>query len=179
MQRPPSLLLAALAALAVAGVAVAATYRWVDAQGVVHYSDTPQPGAQQIQLPPAQTYHAVPVPAVQPHSDAPPPAAYQSCVIAQPTAGQSLFAPELVRISVQLQPSLRPGDVLTVTLDGAALMPVSESEVAFEASQVDRGEHTVNAVVHDGGGKVACSAAAVTFYVQRTSLLGPSAPARH
>jgi hypothetical protein len=50
--------LAVLASLASAGIAVAqtkTTYRWVDAQGVVHYSDTPQPGAQVIQLPSAQT----------------------------------------------------------------------------------------------------------------------------
>ena len=34
------------------------TYRWVDAQGVVHYSDTPQPGAETLQIQPAQTFSA-------------------------------------------------------------------------------------------------------------------------
>jgi hypothetical protein len=57
--------LAALGLLASGGSAVAqttTTYRWVDAQGVVHYSDTPHPGAQVIQLPSAQTYRAPPPP---------------------------------------------------------------------------------------------------------------------
>jgi Domain of unknown function (DUF4124) len=50
--------------LALGGMAMAADpgsgattlYRWVDAQGVVHYSDTPQPGAQKLQIAPAQTF---------------------------------------------------------------------------------------------------------------------------
>ena len=58
-------------------------------------------------------------------------------------------------------------------------MPASGSELNFEVPDVDRGEHLVNAEVHDDGGKLTCSAAAVTFFVQRTSLLSPSAPARH
>ena len=37
-------------------LAVATTYRWVDSAGVVHYSDRPQPGAEKVNLPPAQTY---------------------------------------------------------------------------------------------------------------------------
>jgi len=35
----------------------ATVYRWVDAQGVVHYSDHPRPGAQRLQIQPAQTFH--------------------------------------------------------------------------------------------------------------------------
>src|ERR1017187_7466811 len=42
--------LVALSLLALGGSGLAATtYRWVDAQGVVHYSDTPHPGAQEIE----------------------------------------------------------------------------------------------------------------------------------
>jgi len=61
MQRHASYRIAALGLLWLAGGAAAqtiTTYRWVDAQGVVHYSDTPQPGAQVIQLQSAQTYRA-------------------------------------------------------------------------------------------------------------------------
>src|SRR5579863_7149001 len=50
--------LVALSLFALAGAVMSAvTYRWVDAQGVVHYSDTPHPGAEVIQLSGAQTYH--------------------------------------------------------------------------------------------------------------------------
>ncbi|HTW75729.1 MAG TPA: DUF4124 domain-containing protein [Steroidobacteraceae bacterium] len=41
-------------------------YRWVDAQGVVHYSDRPQPGAQRLQIRPAPTFHAEPVESAPP-----------------------------------------------------------------------------------------------------------------
>ena len=38
-------------------VALATTvYRWVDEQGVVHYSDQPHPNADKIQVHAAQTY---------------------------------------------------------------------------------------------------------------------------
>jgi hypothetical protein len=39
-------------------------YRWVDSQGVVHYSDHPSPSAERLQIPPAQTFHDPPVAAV-------------------------------------------------------------------------------------------------------------------
>ena len=116
-----SLPLAALALLGLAGSAVAqttTTYRWVDAQGVVHYSDTPQPGAQVIQLPSAQTYRAPPPPAAASKAAAAAAAAaandpaspYQSCGIAEPAAEASFFAPDTVPVAVQLTPGLRPGD---------------------------------------------------------------------
>lgn len=38
----------------------ATVYRWVDSQGVVHYSDRPQPSAERLRIPPAQTFHDLP-----------------------------------------------------------------------------------------------------------------------
>ena len=73
-------------------------YRWVDAQGVVHYSDTPQPGAEKVHIAPAQTYPAPPAPAASaaPRPRRRPPAsAYQSCAITQPAPEQSFYAPEI------------------------------------------------------------------------------------
>ena len=85
----------ALGLLVGAGGAYATTmYRWVDAQGVVHYSDQPQPGAQSIQMQSAQTYRAPAQPkpaanAAAPASGAQPPRfTYRSCAITQPTAEQ-------------------------------------------------------------------------------------------
>ncbi|HTY50119.1 MAG TPA: DUF4124 domain-containing protein, partial [Steroidobacteraceae bacterium] len=37
-------------------------YKWVDADGVTHYSDTPVPGAVRTELGTVQTYKAAPVP---------------------------------------------------------------------------------------------------------------------
>src|SRR5450755_41738 len=107
--------LVALSLLTLGGSGLAATtYRWVDAQGVVHYSDTPHPGAQEIQLTGAQTYHGTP--AAETAAPAPPASAkagavaYQSCAITQPSPEASLYAPETVDISVRSSPGLREGD---------------------------------------------------------------------
>lgn len=183
MQRFVSLRLAALGLLivaAVAGAQTTTTYRWVDAQGVVHYSDTPQPGAQVIQLPSAQTYRAPPPPAASKAATAAndPGSPYQSCGIAEPAAEASFFAPETVPVTVSLAPGLRPGDQLAVTVDGAALNPAAPGGLQYQVPGPDRGAHTVSAIVRDPDGKPVCRSAPVTFYVQRPSALSPTSPAR-
>jgi len=157
------------------------TYRWVDAQGIVHYSDTPHPGAEQIQLSGAQTYHGTPAPAAT--QAAPPPpagatdAGYQSCLITQPAPDSNLFAPEVVNISIRTVPPLRQGDTLGVAVDGTALPPVGDGQ-SFQVQQPERGSHTISAEVHAADGSVICSAAPVTFSVQRPSVFSPAAPVK-
>lgn len=175
--------LASLGLLLLAGIAAAqsqTTYRWVDAQGVVHYSDQPQPGAQVIQLPQAQTYRA---PAATPKAPAanPPPLAdaaapYQSCGISQPATEASFFAPDSIPVAVQLAPGLRPGDQLSVTLDGSPLEPTVPGGAGYQISAPERGAHTLNAMVRDEDGKPVCQAPPVTFYVQRPSMNSPASP---
>ena len=175
-------MLLVLAALAAASTCLAQTmYRWVDAQGVVHFSDTPQPGAQAIPLPSAQTYRAPPVPAAPLAATSPAPAAptgYQSCAITQPAADADLFAPEALNISVQVVPSLHPGDQLSVTFDGTTLPASASGAMNFELSSPERGTHTITAVVLSADGQTLCSAPAVSFSVQRPSLLSPQSPAK-
>ena len=150
------------------------TYRWVDSQGVVHYSDTAQPGAQVIHVPGAQTYHSPPTRPTDP-VDSPLARATQSaarsCEISQPVAEASFFAPDSVAVSVS--PSLQSGDQLAVTLDGTPL----GSGGSFQIQAPDRGAHTVSAMVRDVAGKLVCQSA-ITFYVQRPSGLSPTSPAR-
>jgi hypothetical protein len=161
-------------------------YRWVDAQGVVHYSDQAQPGAQSIEMQSAQTYRA-PAPS-RPAANATPAggqpsngqaskSAYQSCAITQPTAEQEFFAPESVTVQVSLEPALRDGDQLVVSVDGLGLSAGSSTQT-FQLAQPDRGSHTINASVRTPEGKSACTAAAVTFSVQRPSRLSPASPTR-
>jgi hypothetical protein len=177
---PPAALLGLLLASGIANAAQ--TYRWVDAQGVVHYSDTPQPGAEKVTLPTAQTYTPVPAPAVP---AAAPPAArpadtagYQSCAITEPAAEASLYAPDSVHVVVSLEPSLRAGDRLQVVIVGQPLASKSHASTSLEAPQPDRGAHALSAVVRDASGKMVCSSSAVTFYVQRPSLLSPQSPGK-
>ena len=183
MQRYVSLGLAALAMSAVLGSAAAqtiTTYRWVDAQGVVHYSDTPQPGAQVIHLQSAQTYRAPAAPgaaaaaaAAKAETNTP----YQSCGVTQPASEASFFAPDAVPVAVQVAPGLRPGDQLAVTVDGSALTPVVPGRLQYQVNSPERGAHTVNVTVQDADGKQVCHST-LTFYVQQPSLLSPTSPAR-
>jgi hypothetical protein len=180
MQRLIACGLAALILLTgAAGAAGTTLYRWVDAQGIVHYSDTPQPGAQTIEVHSAQGYHAPPAsrgsgqsspgPAEQP------PAEYE-CHISSPLPQQSFFSPETVAISVSVSPALVAGDQILVYVDGNPLP--SSSGQDFQVNQPDRGGHTISATVRAADGRTACTAAPVTFEVQRPSLLSPTSPAR-
>jgi hypothetical protein len=156
------------------------TYRWVDAQGVVHYSDTPQPGAELLKIHPAQTYSASPT-SSQPNGRAVEEkagAVYQVCSVQHPSAEQSFFAPENITVSLNLQPTLRSEDHVAVTLDGAPLEPLDDSPTHFRISDPDRGAHTLSVSVRDASGSVVCNSPSVTFYVQRPSRLTPQSPTR-
>jgi hypothetical protein len=168
--------LAALGLLIAGSAAATTLYRWVDAQGVVHYSDTPQPGAEKIEIQSAQTYRAPAAAksttaAQKPATQA---AAYQ-CSITTPTPAQSFYNPEAVAISVSVSPELVAGDQLVVTVDGS---PVPASGQDFQVAAPERGDHTIGFAVRDSAGKTACTAAPVIFNVQRPSLLSPTSPAK-
>lgn len=156
------------------------TYRWVDAQGVVHYSDTPQPGAQKLEIAPAQTFQPTPVPTAQRgESLAPGSGQYTSCVITQPQSQQSFYAPESVPVTLELAPDLRSGDHVQVSFDGQSVSPTDDSGLNFQIDMPVRGQHTVAAVVVDSGGKTVCTSAPVTFFVRRPSVLSPQSPTSH
>jgi len=68
----------------VCSLALAATvYKWVDENGIVHYSDQPHPNAQKVGVQPAQTYKAGDVPAA-PGGPIAPPAAAQTKTCTRP-----------------------------------------------------------------------------------------------
>lgn len=154
-------------------------YRWVDAQGVVHYSDTPQPGAQKLQIAPAQTFQPGPIPTAQTAREPGPRADEYTCLITQPRAQQSIYAPETVPVSVQLSPDLRSGDRVQVSFDGTAVRPADDSGLDFQIDMPIRGQHEVVATVVNSNGRTVCTSAPVTFYVRRPSVLTPQSPTAH
>ena len=163
------------AALAVAGT----IYKWVDESGVVHYSDQPHANAQKIQVQQAQTYKASASPAVTPAPPAPTPAAqtgYRGCAVVEPQADQSFANLDSLTVVVQTDPPLHAGDQIFVTYDGQPLNGSSATGGRFTISPVDRGTHTLQAVVRDSEGTVLCQAPGVTFNVHQPSVLGPIRP---
>jgi hypothetical protein len=162
----------------VCSLALAATvYRWVDEDGVVHYSDQPHPNAEKLQVHAAQTYkssapNGSSAAGATPASAAPAP--YQGCAIVQPQNGQAFANVDSLTVVVQTDPALHQGDKVYVTVDGQALNGGNPTGSQFVLSPVDRGTHTAQAQVKDAGGAVQCQTPPVTFEVHQNSILNPN-----
>jgi hypothetical protein len=164
--------------LLVCSAALAATvYRWVDEDGVVHYSDQPHPNAEKLQVHAAQSYKpsALDTPAgAAGGASAAAPAQYRGCAIVQPQDGQAFANVDSLTVVVQTDPALHQGDKVYVTVDGQALNGGNPTGSQFVLSPVDRGTHTAQALVKDAGGAVQCQTPPVTFEVHQNSILNPN-----
>jgi len=163
-----------LCATALADNGVTTVYKWVDAQGVVHYSDQPHPNAQKLEVRGAQTFSALPAAPVasapaEPQQSA---AAYDSCAIAQPADQQMLMNVYQATAVVQTSPPLRPGDQVHLFVDGKQI-PGSSTSFSFN---VVRGQHSVQAVIEDNTGQIVCETSSVTFFVHQPSIANPHNP---
>jgi Domain of unknown function (DUF4124) len=150
-------------------------YRWVDAQGVVHYSDQPHPHAQKLEVRGAQTFSALPpgeTSSPAPEASEPSAAAYQSCAIAQPADQQMLMNVYQTTAEVQTSPQLRQGDEVRLFVDGKQ---VAGSGTSFTFPVV-RGQHSVQAVIEDSTGQIVCETSTVTFFVHQPSIQNPHNP---
>ena len=175
-----TLILASLGLLSAAALAdngrTTTVYRWVDPQGVVHYSDQPHPNAQKLEVRGAQTVSALPP--GQPSTAAPEEtqpastAVYDSCAIAQPADQQMLMNVYQTTAVVQTSPQLRQGDEIRLFLDGKQVRGPGPS-FTF---QVVRGQHSVQAMIQDSTGQIVCETNSVTFFVHQPSIQNPHNP---
>ena len=151
-------------------------YKWVDAQGVVHYSDQPHPNAQKLEIRGAQTFSAPPLPQSSSNS-APVPTqaagpAYDNCAISQPADQQTLTNVNQATAVVQTSPQLRPGDQIRFFLDGRQIAGAGTS---FNFPVV-RGQHSAQALIEDSTGQIVCETSTVTFFVHQPSVQNPHNP---
>ena len=149
-------------------------YRWVDEDGVVHYSDRPREGAESIELPTpnvATTRRIQPPSAAQEEEDGQPEepeVGYTSIEIVSPGAEETLWNIEgVLNVSVALQPSLRPGHQVRAYFDGE-MRPVSGA--SFQLQEVWRGVHNIQVEVVDGTGNVMIRSQPNRFYVQQNTV---------
>jgi len=149
-------------------VAADPLYKWVDNQGNVHYSDKPQPGAQKIMMPKAQTFTAPQAATPQEGTGTPSnqsaAQSYTQITIASPADQDVFWNTTSVVVSVSLVPGLMAGDSVTITVDGKS-QTVSTTSATFDG--LERGEHTVTASVTSSSSGVVLNAKPVTFYIQR------------
>ena len=162
-----------------ANAGTAAVYKWVDENGVTHYSDQPHPGAQKIQIQAIQTYKA------PPGQRAPPAMArgrtsagpvYSTCVVSRPTSEEMFQNTQTVPASVHVEPDLRSGDRVSVLLDGTPVPSSIPVDSEFALNSVYRGAHSLSVKVEDLTGAVVCQSPSVTFNVRQSSVLAPNSP---
>ena len=170
-------LLFTLMLAASAGVSAAVVYKWVDANGVTHYSDTPVPGAVPTEIGTIQTFKATPVPSSS--ANAPEPAAAAGppvCLIDSPTDDQVFVAPDSVQGHVSVSQPLQPDQRIVLTVDGASHPEAVSGGGGFVLTSMDRGAHTLSAEVQDADGKVLCTTPPVTINVRQPSVYSPLNP---
>ncbi len=160
-------------------VAFSATvYRWVDENGVTHYSDQPHENAEKVHVAAPQTFQAPPAPRVptpKAQSSKPSSPAYQ-CQVVAPANDDTFPNAQSVSTSVQVAPALQDGDQVFLLMDGARVPGFPTQGGSFTISPIDRGQHTLQAVVQDASGKLLCQSANVSFTVLQPSVLNPANP---
>jgi hypothetical protein len=167
-----------LLALIVAGSAFAqqksgGVWKWVDKDGITHYSDQPgPPGSVKVDLR-IQTYTPENSAPGQPAQRATVATAipYQSIGISSPEP-ESTFRESTLNVSASVQPALQAGHKIRFEVDGQTQGESSRSSASLK--EVPRGEHTVRASVVDAEGTVLIQSAPVKFFVQLPSLLSPT-----
>ena len=155
---------------------LAQAYTWTDADGIVHYSDRPEPGATEVDL---GKYSArqgnslarkpLPRRPSANRDDATRASGYSSLAVVSPAAEQTLWNIEAtLTVSLALSPALQSGHRVRVYFDGT---PQEVAGLSFQLQAVYRGEHNLQAEVVDQAGKVLIRSQPSRFYVQQTSVL--------
>jgi hypothetical protein len=159
---------------------LATTYKWVDKNGVTHYSDTPAPGAQIVDLQSAQTF--TPTTPSATRSGSRPSGSEQSFQYSK----LDLWKPEndetftntgnTITARVRLEPDLQPGHSIWLYLDGKRVDGLPGAGDSFPLNNVFRGTHTLAATVTDQAGKQIINSQTVTFHMHQTSVLTQKVP---
>lgn len=164
-------------------------WKWTDANGVVHYSDVPAPGAVQVGLTVSQGQpgSAPPVPntgygeseggdggtrgGASQASDQ----TYTSLEIVKPENGASYFeADSVVTVQISPNPALAAGDGVYLYLDGARVGD-SDTALGYTLQNVVRGQHTLASAIYDGQGNEKIRSQPVTFYMKQATINSPAA----
>ena len=149
-------------------------YRYVDEDGVVHYTDKPpSQNAQPADLPPLRTYTPAELEAVERQLDendgsnsSEKVEKYRELRIVTPSPEETIRGAErIVPVAVTSDPSLVAGHRVQFFLDGEAQAPPALS-TSTVFSGVERGTHTVSAAIVDEQGKALIRAQPVQVFVK-------------
>ena len=168
----------AVGLLTALSVQAAVIYKWVDADGVTHYSDQSEPGAEKIFTATAPSS----APSSGPRSNAPlaqkkPASAlnYSDFAITSPAQEQTFFGDDVIGVHLLLVPGLKANHSLVWHLNGKELDSPSDP-ISFTIPRQDRGTFTLTATITDQATGESQSSNSVTFYVRQPSSLSPLSP---
>jgi hypothetical protein len=169
----------ALSLLTALSVQAAVIYRWVDADGVVHYSDQQTPGSERIVTSAPNTTAAGPrTPANasqgvrKPSDDS---LSYSEFTITSPQPDQTFFGTDAVTVHLNLSPALKAGQSIAWHMNGRQLDEQQDS-VSFTIAQLERGTYSLMATITDQQSGGSTNSNSVTFFVRQTSALSPQSP---
>jgi Domain of unknown function (DUF4124) len=172
----------AIGLLAAFTVQAAVIYKWVDADGVVHYSDQASPGAEKIvtavsSAPAASGTRNATGPVAQSQGAAQGGLNYTEFSVTSPVPQQTFFADDVVAVRLSLSPSLRPNQSITWHLNGKQL-DFPPTAVSFALPRLDRGTYALAATITDQQTSESETSNSVTFFVRQPSALSPQSPQR-
>jgi hypothetical protein len=174
----PRKLWLSLGLLAAFAVQAAVVYKWVDADGVVHYSDQASPGAEKIFTSSPSSGSASSAPraaAGQSQAASPAPAGglgYTDFSISSPVNDQTFFGDDVIAVHLSLVPSLKLNQKITWHLNGKQL-DFPPDALSFSLPHLDRGTYALAATITDQSSGDSQSSNSVTFFVRQPSALGP------
>ena len=164
-----------LLGLLAAAAATAEVWRWIDDDGVVHFSDTPRAGAELVDVSESSRSTGARIyrDAAPSNSDDAATATaqafkYESLSISSPGAEETLWNIEgTLSVSLSLSPGLQTGHQVRVYFNGEPRMVNSTS---FTLDEVHRGVHNIQAEVLDATGRLMIRSTSNRFYVQQNRL---------
>jgi hypothetical protein len=156
-------------------------YRWVDKDGIVHYSD--QPGSDDAELisviepnayDSADTAIAASTGGDEVEESEPAVSPYESFSIVSPAPDQVFFgADAVVSVTADLQGTLRPDHTVVFFVNGNRQ---SAQGLSTELSGLARGTYFLRASILDQAGKPVITSQQTTFHVRQPSINTPQSP---
>jgi hypothetical protein len=157
-------------------------YRWVDKDGIVHYSDQPgAQGAERVILVNPNTYEQEPSDlgayAASGGEEEPEESPYTSLAIVQPTPDQVFFgADATVTVAVDLGGTLRPDHTLVFFVNGNRR--AADGGAGLTLTGLERGSYFLRASVLDQAGNPVITSQQISFHVRQPSINTPQSPQR-
>jgi hypothetical protein len=159
-------------------------YRWVDKNGVVHYSDQPDsPDAKLIDVIEPNAYQAQDAEQAEaaasrggggPEEDEPDVSPYSSLSISAPAPDEVFFgADAVVNVTADLDGSLRPDHTVVFFLNGNRK---ESGGLGTEYTGLARGTYFLRASILDAAGQPVITSQQTTFHVRQPSMLSPQSP---